>query len=442
MTDTRIAELTERATQAVALAKRLGASACEVVMSTSSGLSAGVRLGEVETLEHSKSLSLGVTVYRQQKKGNASTSDWSQAAVEATLRKALAIADFTSADPAAGLPDAADLAENIPDLDLYHPCDLTAEQAIATALRCEEAARAADNRISNSEGASVTTHQGTFALANSHGWVGANSVTSYSVAVSVVGEWAEKLERDYWYTSARCYDDLDTPESVGREAARRCVARLGARKLATRKSKVLFVPEQARDLIAPFLQAMGGTAQYRQSSFLLNGAGKRWFPEWLQMREHPHLKRKLGSAPFDSEGVATRDNDWVVDGVVQGYLLSSYSARKLQLKTTGHAGGVHNLIVQPNAGGFNDLIKDMHEGLVVTELMGQGVNAITGDYSRGAAGFWVEQGEIQYPVSEITIAANLKDMYRNILAVGQDIDDRASIHSGSILVDDMVIAGD
>jgi PmbA protein len=434
-------DLIKRATAAVELAKQMGATASEVAMSTSAGLTAGVRLGEVENLEHSRSLGLSVTVYKQHQKGNASTSDWSEAAVASTIQKALAIAEFISADPCAGLPDEVELAVDIPDLELDHPSDLSAEQALEQALQCEAIARDFDPRITNSEGASVSTHRSAMALANSYGWSGAYAATSYSLSVSVVGAKDKQLERDYWYSTARRYEDLESPEVVGQEAARRCVARLGARRLATQKAPVLFVPEHARGLISPFVQAMGGTAQYRQSSFLLNGDGQRWFPDWMQMSERPHLKRRLGSAPFDSEGVNTRDRDWVVDGVVNGYLLSSYSARKLKLKTTGHASGVHNLLLKSNAGSLSELIQQMGRGLVVTELMGQGVNAITGDYSRGAAGFWVENGEIQYPVNEITIASNLKDMYQRIVAIGNDIDQRGSILCGSIWIDEMTIAG-
>jgi len=434
--------LNERAQEALQAAKRLGASGCEVALSTSQGLAAGVRLGEVENLEHSHSRALSVTVYRGHRKGNASTGDWSLTAIEETVRKALTIADFTSEDPCAGLPDESHLARVYPDLDLDHPKEVSADEALALALQCEQVARDYDARITNSEGASVSTQRSAFVLANSYGWSGGYAATSYGLSVSVVGSQDGQLERDYWYSSKRCMDELDSAEAVGREAARRCIARLGARKIPTQKAPVLFVADQARGLIASFVQAMGGTAQYRKSSFLLDGAGHAWFPSWFQMRERPHLLRRFGSAPFDGEGVATRDRHWVVDGVVHGYLLSSYSARKLGLQTTGHASGVHNLVVQSNGGTLETLIKSLSRGLVVTELMGQGVNAITGDYSRGAAGFWVENGEIQYPVSEITIAANLKDMYKTIEAIGSDVDDRGSIHCGSVLVGEMTIAGE
>jgi PmbA protein len=434
--------LHERAQEALSVARALGASGCEVALSTAQGLATGVRLGEVENIEHSHSRGLSVTVFRGQRKGNASTGEWSSAAIAETVRKALTIADFTSEDPCAGLPEEAFLAREVPDLDVDHPREVSPEAALEMALRCERAAREFDPRITNSEGANVSTQRSAFVLANSTGWSGGYTSTSYGVSVSVVGSQDGQLERDYWYSSQRCFEDLESAEAVGQEAARRCVARLGARKLPTQKAPVLFVADQARGLVSSFVQAMGGTAQYRKSSFLLNGDGQRWFPAWFQMHEKPHLRRKFGSAPFDGEGVATREREWVIDGIVHGYLLSSYSARKLGLQTTGHASGVHNLQVQSNAGTRDDLIRSMSRGLVVTELMGQGVNAITGDYSRGAAGFWVENGAIQYPVSEITIAANLKDMYQRIEAVGSDVDDRGSIHCGSMLIGEMTIAGE
>jgi PmbA protein len=428
--------------QALAQARALGASAAEAVVGVSTGLSVTVRLGEVETLEYQRDRSLGVTVYAGQRKGSASTANLAPAAIQETVAKALSIASFTTDDEFAGLPEAAMMAVDVPDLDLCHPWDLEAPAAIELAKRCEAAALAEDARIRNSEGASVSTHRKLRVFGNSHGFVGGYPSTSHNVSCVVLGQSNGDMQRDYWYTAARDWRTLEDIEDVGRKAAHRAVRRLGAGKMATRKAPVLFAPELARGLIGHFVGAIGGAAQYRRSSFLLDGAGQRIFPETVSLIERPHLPGALGSAPFDGEGVATRDRDLVTAGVLGGYLLDSYSARKLGLVTTGNAGGVHNLVVQGDMLDPKSLLRKLGSGLLVTEMMGQGVNPVTGDYSRGAAGFWIENGEIARPVHEITVAGNLRDMYLGIVAQGDDVDRRGAIHCGSLLIDQMTIAGD
>jgi PmbA protein len=428
--------------QALAEARARGASAAEAGVGVSTGLSVTVRLGEVETLEYQRDRSLGVTVYTGQRKGSASTANLSPAAVQETVAKALSIASFTTDDEFAGLPDASMMAVEVPDLELCHPWALEAPAAIELAKRCEAAALAEDPRIRNSEGASVSTHQKLRVFGNSHGFVGGYPSTSHSVSCVVLGQNNGEMQRDYWYTAARDWRTLEDFEEVGRRAARRAVRRLGAGKLATRKAPVLFAPELARGLIGHFVGAIGGAAQYRRSSFLLDSRGRQLFPESISLIERPHLPGALGSAPFDGEGVATRDRDLVTAGVLNGYLLDTYSARKLGLVTTGNAGGVHNLVVQGDMLDPKTLLRKLGTGLLVTEMMGQGVNPVTGDYSRGAAGFWIEQGEIARPVHEITVAGNLRDMYLGIVAQGDDVDRRGAIHCGSLLIEQMTIAGD
>jgi PmbA protein len=334
------------------------------------------------------------------------------------------------------------MAHDVPDLDLSHPWDIEAEGAIELAKACEAAALAVDKRINNSEGGTVGTHRGLRVYGNSLGFVGGFPHTSHSISCVVLGQQGEDMQRDYWYTTARDWRELDTVEAVGRRAAERTVSRLGAVKLSTRRAPVLFTPDLARGLVGHFVAAIRGGAQYRRSSFLLDVAGQRIFPEWLSMHERPHLRKGLASAAFDSEGVATRDRDLVVNGVVTGYVLDTYGARKLGLQTTGNAGGLHNLLVVPGPEDQAALLERMGTGLLITELMGQGVNTVTGDYSRGAAGFWVENGAIQYPVHEITIAGNLREMFQGIVAVGNDVDRRGGIRTGSILIGELTIAGD
>jgi PmbA protein len=401
-----------------------------------------VRLGEVETIEYQRDRGLGVTVYFGHRKGSASTADLAPGSVRESVEKACSIARFTAEDPCAGLADAELMAKDIPDLDLCHPWDVDAEKAIEIARECEAVARAVDNRINNSEGASVSSHRGTRMYGNSHGFLAGVESTSHSLSCVVLASDGEQMQRDYWYTSARDAADLESLEEVGRKAGERTVRRLGARKLATVRAPVMFPAELARGLVGHFTAAVRGSSQYRGTSFLLHGDGQQVFPEWLNLVERPRLKKGMASAAFDSEGVATRDRTLVEKGVLRGYLLGSYSARKLGLQTTGNAGGLHNLIVTPSETmSREEMIRRMERGLLVTELMGQGVNGVTGDYSRGAAGFWVEGGEIQYPVQEITIAGNLKDMYLGIVAVGDDVDRRGSIHSGSLLLGQMTVAG-
>jgi PmbA protein len=428
--------------QAISLARREGATAAEAAVGVSAGLSVTVRLGEVETLEYQRDRSLAVTVYSGHRKGSASTANLAPGAVEETVAKALSIANFTTEDEYAGLPDASVMAREPPDLDLSHPWELDAPGAIELARRCEQAALAYDARIRNSEGASVGTHRRLAVFGNSHGFVGGYPSTSHSVSCVVLGLQDGDMQRDYWYTAARDWRLLEDAEDVGRRAARKAVERLGAGRLGTRKAPVLFVPELARGLIGHFVGAIGGAAQYRRASFLLDAAGQQLFPEAISLVERPHLPGAFGSAPFDSEGVATRDRDLVVAGVLDGYLLDAYSARKLGLVTTGNAGGVHNLIVQGHMLDPKTLLAKLGRGLLVTEMMGQGVNPVTGDYSRGAAGFWVEGGEVERPVHEVTVAGNLRDMYRGIVALGDDLDRRGAIHCGSLLIEEMTIAGD
>jgi PmbA protein len=423
-------------------AKAAGASAADAGVSLDTGLSVTVRLGEVETLEYQRDRGLGITVYLGHRKGSASTGDLAWSAVAETARKAVSIARFTSEDPAAGLPDPDTLARDIPDLDLAHPWAIEAEDAIALARECEGAALAHDPRITNSEGASVNVHRGLRVYGSTLGFMGGYPSTYYSLSCVVVGSQDEAMERDHWYTAARDHLELEAPASVGRRAAERAVRRLGARRLATTRAPVLFVPEVARGLIGHFLGAVRGGSQYRKTTFLLGAAGQRVFPEFFRIAERPHLPRALASAPFDGEGCATHDRELVADGILDGYVLDTYAARRLGLKTTGNAGGVHNLVVASGEQDFAALLKQMDRGLVVTELMGQGVNPVTGDYSRGAAGFWVEHGELSFPVHEITIAGNLKDMFRSVVAVGSDVDLRGAVRTGSILLPEMTIAGE
>jgi PmbA protein len=419
-----------------------GASQAEAAVSQDTGLSVGVRLGEVETLEHQRDRSMGITVYFGQRKGSASTADFSLDAVRATVAKACSIARFTAEDAASGLAEAALMARAPVNLDLAHPWNITADRAIEVAKSCEAAALQFDARINNSEGASLATHQGLHVYGNTHGFVGGYPTTSHTLSCVVLAGTGEDMQRDYWYSSSRDWRDLEPAEAIGRESARRTIARLDPRQLSTRRAPVLFVPEIARGLIGHFVAAIRGSSQYRQSSFLLNSAGQQVFPAGFSIAERPHIPKAMGSAPFDDEGVATHDRELIADGILTGYILSSYSARKLGLQTTGNAGGAHNLLVAPTlAGGLDAMLSRLGTGLLVTELMGQGINMVTGDYSRGAAGFWVENGAIRYPVAEITIAGNLREMLQDIAAVGDDVDVRGGTRVGSILLKEMTIAG-
>ncbi len=417
------------------------ASQAEVGVSLDTGLNVTVRLGEVDTLEYQRDRGLGITVYFDHRKGSASTADLRREAIRDTVLKACSIARFTAADECAGLADAELMARELPDLALSHPWEISPEAAIEIARACEAAALAVDPRVRNSEGASLGTHRGMRVYGNSHGFIGGFESTSHSLSCAVVANAGDEMQRDYWYTTARDWHELEQAERVGRESALRTVARLGSRKLTTRRAPVMLTPEMARGFFGHFLTAIRGGSQYRRSSFLLGAAGQQIFPGFLQISERPHILKGIGSAAFDSEGVATRDRELVQDGVLQGYILSAYSARKLGLQTTGNAGGVHNLLVAHGAEDRSALLRRMDTGLLVTELMGQGVNTVTGDYSRGASGFWVERGEIQYPVHEITIAGNLRDLQRGIVAVGSDVDVRGTVRTGSVLLGEMTIAG-
>lgn len=429
------------AADAVAVARSLGADQVEAGVSFGEGLSVAVRMGELESIERQRDRSLAITVYVGGRKGTASTTQSSPAALEATARKALSIASFTAEDEYAGLADEQLMTTEIRDLDLYHPWELTVEAAEEIARRAEDTARAIDPRIKNSEGASVATGAGVQVYANSHGFCGGYPTTSHSLSCGVIAEGEDTLERDYWVTAARNAELLETPEHVGTEAARRTLRRLGARQLSTRQVPVIYPAEVARGLFGHLISAIRGTSQYREASFLLGACGDRIFPEFIEIDEDPFILGAMASAPFDNDGVATRQRKLVDAGVLQGYVLSSYSARRLGLETTANAGGVHNLVVKPTAGSLQQLLGDLPGVFLVGELLGQGVNTVTGDYSRGAAGFWVENGEIVYPVHEVTIAGNLKDLFLGIQAVGSDIDLRGTVRCGSVLVEGLTVAG-
>ena len=422
-------------------AARQGSDQAEAAASHDYGLSATARLGDVENLEYTNDRGIGVTVYHGSKKGSASTSDFSPEALRETVSKACTFAKYTAVDKCAGLADADRMATDIADLELSHPWNIDADAAIRTALSCEDSARSYDQRISNSEGATVATSSGVRAYGNSHGFIGSFPRTNHSISCSVVGESDGEMERDYHYSSARDADELEAPEAIGETAARRTVGRLGSRKIKTTKAPVLYAPEIARGFIGHVIGAIAGGAQYRRASFLLGAAGEKIFPDFFQLLERPHIPRAMASVAYDAEGVATSDRDIVVDGVLQGYVLSSYSARRLGLETTANAGGTHNLIVPGNSGDKESIIRSIQSGLLVQELIGQGVNPVTGDYSRGAVGYWIKNGEIAYPVHEITIAGNLRDLYQRIIAIGNDQDLRGGIRCGSVLVDEMTIAG-
>jgi len=423
-------------------AQAAGATACEAEVNQGFGQNVTVRLNQVETIEYNRDKGLGVTCYFGQKRGHASTSDLSAAAIRDTVAKALTIAKYTAEDEFAGLPEADRLARDIPDLDLYYPWDLPVEQAIELAQTCEAAALGVDKRINNSEGGSVSTQESIFVYGNSLGFIAGYPTSRHSISCAVIAESDAGMQRDYWYTTARQASSLESAEAVGRITGERTLRRLDARKLKTMQAPVIFEASIAAGLLGSFVSAVSGGSLYRKSSFLLDSLGTQIFAPFIQIIERPHLKQGLGSAPFDNEGVVTTDRAVVKDGVLQGYFLSSYSARKLGMHTTGNAGGNHNLIIETSELDFPALLKKMGRGLVVTELLGQGVNAITGDYSRGAAGFWVEHGEIQYPVEEITIAGNLKDMFKQIVAVGNDVVVRGARQTGSILIENMTIAGE
>jgi PmbA protein len=437
----RLEQLADISQQLLARARALGATQAEVSCSEERGLDVNVRLGEVETVESTRDRGIAVTVYFGQRKGSASTADLQAASLESTVAQACAIARHTEDDEAAGLADPALMAREFPDLDGWHPWALQAEQAVDLALACETAGREADPRISNSDGASAATATSLSVYANSHGFIGRDRSSHHSVGCALIAGQGDGMQRDGWYSSALAREDLEDAASIGRRAAERTLARLQPRSMATAQMPVLYAPEVARSLIGHLLGAVSGGALYRRASFLLDSVGTQLFPDWFAVDEQPLLRRGLRSTAFDGDGVATRNSALIEAGVLQRYVLGSYSARKLGLVTTGNAGGVHNLQVKANAGDLASMARQMGEGLLVTELMGQGVNGITGDYSRGAGGFRVENGEIQYPVDGITIAGNLKEMFASIEAVGSDIDPRSHVRVGSILVGRMTVAG-
>lgn len=435
-------EIKQMSEDVLKTAKGLGASSAEAELSLSIGQNVSVRLNEVENIEYNRDKGMSVTVYFGQKKGHASTSDLSQQALKDTVAAACNIAKYTAADEFCGLADASLMANNIMDLALHHPWDISVDEAIAIAKECEAAALSVDARITNSEGASVSTGEGYFAYSNSHGFTGGYPSSRHGVSCSVIAESEDSMQRDYWYSTARASVDLQTATEIGRIAGTRTVRRLNSRKISTCQVPVLFEAPLASGLISSLISAISGGNLYRKSSFLLDSLGKQVASPLLNIDEEPHLKKGLASSPFDSEGVATCSRQLVKNGVLQGYVLGSYSARKLGLQTTGNAGGNHNLIVQSGPNDFTGMLKTMGTGLLVTELLGTGINMVTGDYSRGAAGFWVENGVIIHPVEEITIASNMADMLKMIVAIGSDVVIQGSKQVGSILIERMTVASD
>lgn len=435
------AALEQAAEIALQQAKSQGATAAEVGVSQSKGLSVTVRQGDVETLEYNNDTGLGITVYFGQSKASASTSDLRPEAIADAVKAASGIAKHTQADDCAGLADADLMATEFPDLSLYHPWDIDAERAIIIATECEQAGFDVDSRINNSEGASVSSHEGGRVYANSHGFIGSTISSRHSVSCTLIANDDNGMQRDYWYDIARDATDLDSVKNIGQRAARNTLQRLNARAMTTGSYPVIFAAEVAPSLFGQFISAIRGGALYRKSTFLLDHLGKQIFPEFMHIHEQPRLLKALGSTAFDGDGVATQTRDIITDGILQGYVLDSYSARKLNMKTTANAGGVHNLTIDSGDLDFAGLLKEMGTGIVVTETMGMGVNIVTGDYSQGAAGYWVENGEIQYPVDEFTIASNLRDMFLGIQAVGKDVNMRGNTRTGSVWIDNMKIAG-
>ena len=428
--------------KALSRSRALGANSAEADISTGGGLSVNVRMGQVETIEHQRDKSLGITVYMGKRKGSASTTDFSAKAVEATVNAACTIAGNASEDDCAGLIDPEFLAKQVPDLDLCHRWDISPQEAIELAIECEDAARQTDQRLTNSDGALVSTYTGSHLYGNTNHFVNGWDWSSHNIDCAVIAEENGKMQRDGWYTKARDQRDLDNVKTVGEEAARRTLSRLNARKLSTRSAPVIFEAPVARGLFSALITAISGGALYRRASFLLDKLGEQVFAPQVQIEEQPHLLKQLGSAPFDNDGMATRRKQLVRSGVLESYVLSAYSARKLGLPPTGNAGGVHNLMVQVSEQDLEALIRQMDTGFLITDMIGFGVNQITGDYSRGASGFWIERGELQYPVEEVTVAANLADMFKQIVGISNDVDNRGNIKTGSVLIENMTIAGE
>ena len=442
MTDRMDLEKLQRSA-AIALdkAKSFGATQAEVGVTHSTGLSVSVRQGETETLEYNNDTGLALTVYMDKSKASASTSDLSEAAIADTVKAACDIAKYTQADDYAGLADAELMATEFPDLDLYHPWDVSTEQAIELAQQCEQAGLAFDSQISNTEGATLSSHVGSRVYANSHGFVGNNNSSRHSLSCTLIAEDDKGMQRDYWYDMARDAQQLTAAEKIGRKAAENTIKRLNAQTAPTGNYPVIFLADTATSLFRQLISAIRGGALYRKASFLLDHLDKQIFPDFIRIHEQPHLLKGLGSSSFDAEGVATKPRDIVTDGVLQGYVLDSYSARKLGMQTTANAGGVHNLTIETSDTDLPSLIKQMDKGVIVTETMGMGINIVTGDYSQGAAGFWVENGEIQYAIDEFTIAGELSTMFMGIQTIANDIETRGSTRTGSVLIDSMMIAG-
>lgn len=437
----RIEEVKQAVSEALDYAKSLGATAAEAAMSSTSGLSVSTRLGEIDTIEFNQDGGLGISVYVGNHKGSASTADLSPSALKSVVKKAVDIAKYTSDDQCNGVADKDLMAFEHPDLDLYHPFEVTPDEGIALCKAAEQAAFDFDARIVNSDGASFSSHQGLRVYGNSHGFLAGYPRTRHTLSTVVIGKDGEQMQRDSAYTLSRVYSELKAAKDIGIEAAQSTLAKLNGQQIATQKIPVIFRADIANSLFGHLVGAIGGGALYRKSSFLLDSLGTQVFSPCVSIIERPHLLRGLASSPFDSEGVKTVDRDIVSCGELQTYLLASYAAKKLGMIATGHAGGIHNWLVTPTQGGLDAMLKSMGKGLLVTELMGQGVNTVTGDYSRGAAGFWVENGEIQFPVSEITIAGNLKEMFKNIVAIGDDIEKRGSVQTGSVMIAQMQVAG-
>lgn len=438
--ETQQAALETRVQQALDQARQLGADACEVGASVDQGMGINVRQGDVESVELSRDQGFAITVYVGKRKGTASSSDTGEASVRAAVEKAMDIARYTGEDAAAGLAPADLMAQHFPDLDVHHPWALSTDEAIEIALACEQAGRQVDG-ITNSDGASLSSGEGVRVYGNSHGFLGGQCGSRHSLSCMLIAGSGADMQRDYDYSSERDSRALASPESIGARAAERTLRRLGAKRPATGRMPVMFEPTLAAGLIGHFLSAIAGGSLYRQSSFLCDRLGETLFPEWFTLGERPLERGAMASSPFDNDGVYTRDNTFVDQGRVASYMLSAYSARRLDMETTGNAGGARNIRLDVPLASFEELLSRMDRGVLVTELMGQGVNGVTGDYSRGAAGFWVENGKIQYPVEEFTVAGNLESMFKGLVGVGDDIDTRGSIHTGSWLVNEMTVAG-
>jgi len=437
----QIEQVKNRVSEVIALAKSLGADGAEVAMSRQQGLSVSTRLGEVETVEFTNDGALGITVYQQGRKGSASTADLSDAALKQSVQAAINIAKYTSVDDCSGLADKELLAMEPVDLDLHHHKELSTDQAIALAKTCEDTALSFDKRITNSDGATLASFDGFKVYGNTHGQLVGYASSRHSLSCVMIANEKDDMQRDYAYTVNREFDAMNSAELVGQQAAKEALSRLHARKLTTGKVPVMFRADIANTLFGHFIAAISGGNLYRKSSFLLDALGQKIFPDFLTINEQPHIKKALASSAFDSEGVITQNRNIITNGCLETYLMTSYSARKLGLQTTGHAGGIHNWMVSANGGDFAAMLKQLGTGFLVTELMGQGVNVVNGDYSRGAAGFWVENGEIAYPVSEVTIAGNLADMFKGLVAIGSDTDLKGSIRTGSIILEEMQVAG-